>query len=102
MPKYKPCKKDSRISDAQADLKDLKTLPSISQVVQRVKTLQRQRNGKSKQSIIISVSDEIVSCWRKQDVPAQKVSSVVNKLKRLMAKVRGNICTLFQRFCSNI
>ena len=77
--KYAPPKLGERIKLYQQNLNGLKTLPKNNDVKSRIKTLQLEQNGKSIQRILIQVADEVIKCWKKQDMPVRARQTVITK-----------------------
>jgi len=80
--KYAPPKLGKRIKQYPKNLNGLKALPKNNDVKSRIKTLQLEQNGKSIQRILIQVADEVIKCWKKQDMPVRARQTVITKLKR--------------------
>ena len=89
MPKYKPLKKRSRIINFQDSLLKMTTLPAMCEVANRIKCIQKQCNGRSLHPILRQVAEEVIGCWKSQDLPTQIIQTVVNKLKRFYKRRKG-------------
>ena len=67
-----------RIKQYQQNLNGLKTL---------------EQNGKPIQRILIQVADEVIKCWKKQDMPVRARQTVITKLKRFYSYHMSQIFT---------
>ena len=70
----------------------MQTLPSMQNVADRIKTIQKEKNGKALNQILIMVSKELSACWKNQDVPFQSNTTITNKLKRFHKTKKGKSC----------
>lgn len=81
MTKRRNCKKFSRLIKNN-DLRDMKTLPTNSEVLQRRMALQNINVGKKKSKFLFQLSHEIRECWQKQDMPVKDVQTIYTKIRR--------------------
>ena len=93
-------KKGARIPQYQSSLLNFKTLPKNFHILERVKCLQEENNGVSKNKIIAKLSKEISTSWKQEDVPTQSHQAIVTKIKRLLNKMKG--FTIFKLFILNV
>jgi len=84
--KYSAPKKGTRILNKQESLELSKKLPTNEQVIQRLKSVQKENNGKNKKIVISIVAKELLACWRKQDMPCRQLQAVTLKLNRIFSK----------------
>ena len=96
--KYKPLKKGSRNLNYKNCLRDLKTLPSVREVHERYKSLQIEMNGSRISRILFVLANELIDCWKKQDMPHQSRQCVLNKLNRLFKKKSSKHFNFFCNF----
>ena len=91
MANYTPIRKGKRILNFQESLTSMKTLPSIFEVVDRYKCLQKRENGKPKKVILRMLAKELEEVWTTQDVPVQPYFTIVKKLSRIVQKKEGSV-----------
>lgn len=64
------------------DLKDMKTLPTNNEILERKKCLQNMHHGMKKSKYLSILCKEIEECWQKQDIPVQDHRSIYTKITR--------------------
>ena len=84
--RYQPPRRGCRLINNQQSFSNAKKLPRSNEVMKRLRTLQKEKNGVGMKIIFPIVADELRSCWTNQDLPVQKRQTIITKLKRCYAK----------------